>query len=65
MILLAKKESICSPSLTRPLSLIDSFLKVSERLFLSRFRDVLYRRGLLSDNQSGFREGFRLQTRLL
>ena len=65
MILLAKKESICLPSLTRPISLIHSFLKVSERLFLSRFRDVLYRRGLLPDNQSGFREGFRLQTRLL
>ena len=65
MTLSAKKESICLPSLTRPISLIDSFLKVSERLFLSRFRDVLYRRGLLPDNQSGFREGFRLQTRLL
>lgn len=65
MILLAKKEAICSPSSTRPISLIDSFLKVGERLFLSRFRDVLFRRGLLPDNQSGFREGFRLQTRLL
>lgn len=65
MILLAKQESICPPSLTRPISLIDSFLKVIERLFLSRFRDVLFRRGLLPDNQSGFRDGFRLQTRLL
>ncbi|CAF5093035.1 unnamed protein product, partial [Rotaria magnacalcarata] len=27
MVLLAKKEPICSPSLTRPISLIDSFLK--------------------------------------
>ena len=58
MILLAKKESICLPSLTRPISLIDSFLKVSEKLFLSRFCDVLYRRDLLLDNQSEFREGF-------
>ena len=65
MVILAKKESICPPSLTRPISLIDSFLKVGERLFLTRFRDVLYRRGLLPDNQSGFRDGFRLQTRLL
>jgi len=65
MILLAKKEAICSPSLTRPISLIDSFLKIGERLFLSRFRNVLFRRGLLPDNQSGFRDGFRLQTRLL
>ena len=30
MILLAKKESICLPSLTRPISLIDSFLKVKD-----------------------------------
>ncbi|CAF4179157.1 unnamed protein product, partial [Adineta steineri] len=65
MILIAKKESICSPALTRPISLIDSFLKIGERLFLNRFRDVLLRRGLLPDNQSGFRDGFRLQTRLL
>jgi hypothetical protein len=65
VILLAKKESICLPSLTRPISLIDSILKVGERLFLTRFRDVLLRRGLLPDNQSGFRDGFRLQTRLL
>jgi hypothetical protein len=65
MVLLAKKEAICPPSSTRPISLIDSFLKIGERLFLTRFRDVLFRRGLLPDNQSGFREGFRLQTRLL
>jgi hypothetical protein len=42
-----------------------AILKVGERLFLTRFRDVLLRRGLLPDNQSGFRDGFRLQTRLL
>jgi hypothetical protein len=65
IILLAKKESICPPSLTRPISLLDSFQKVGEKLFLTRFRDLLSRRGLLPDNQSGFREGFRLQTRLL
>ena len=65
IVLLAKKESICSPSLTRPISLIDSFQKVGEKLFLTRFRDLLSRRGLIADNQSGFREGFRLQTRLL
>jgi len=65
ILLLAKKESICLPSLTRPISLLDSFQKVGEKLFLSRFRDVLNRRGLLPNNQSGFREKFRLQTRLL
>ncbi|CAF1573779.1 unnamed protein product [Rotaria magnacalcarata] len=65
MILLAKKDSICSPSLTRPISLLDSFQKIGEKLFLTRFRDLLARRGLLPDSQSGFREHFRLQTRLL
>ncbi|CAF2066750.1 unnamed protein product [Rotaria magnacalcarata] len=50
MVLLAKKEPICSPSLTRPISLIDSFLKVCEKLFVSRIRDVLFRRGLLPDD---------------
>ena len=64
MILLAKKDSICSPSLTRPISLLDSFQKLDEKL-LTRFRDLLFRRGLLLDNQSGFRERFRLQTHLL
>ncbi|CAF2262242.1 unnamed protein product [Rotaria magnacalcarata] len=62
MILLAKKDSICLPSLTRPISLLDSFQKIGEKLFLTRFRDLLYRRGLLPDSQSGFRERFRLQT---
>ncbi|CAF4402587.1 unnamed protein product, partial [Rotaria sp. Silwood2] len=65
MILLAKKDSICPPSLTRPISLLDSFQKIGEKLFLTRFRDLLFRRGLLPDSQSGFRERFRLQTRLL
>ncbi|CAF1525178.1 unnamed protein product [Rotaria magnacalcarata] len=65
IILLAKKESICSPSATRPISLLDVFQKVGEKLFLTRFQDVLYRRGLLPDNQSGFRDNFRLQTRVI
>ncbi|CAF1246698.1 unnamed protein product [Rotaria sordida] len=65
MILLAKKDSICPPSLTRPISLPDSFQKIGEKLFLTRFRDLLFRRDLLPDNQSSFRERFRLQTRLL
>mgnify|MGYP001093691166 FL=1 len=65
MILIAKKDAICPPSLTRPISLIDSFLKVCENLFLSRFPNILVQRVLLPDIQSGFREKFRLQTRLL
>ena len=65
IVILAKKEAICPPSETRPIALLDVFLKVIERLFTNRFRDLLNRRGLLPDSQSGFRPGFRLQTRVL
>jgi hypothetical protein len=40
-------------------------LKINERLFTDRFREILERRGILPDTQSGFRPGFRLQTRVL
>ncbi|CAF4597479.1 unnamed protein product, partial [Rotaria sp. Silwood2] len=65
MVLLAKKNAVCTPDQTRPISLLDSFLKVQERLFLTRFMQVLKNRGILPDNQSGFRAGYRLQTRVL
>jgi hypothetical protein len=65
MKLLAKKESICSVIETRPISLLDIFLKVLERLLLSGFKRVLENRGLLHDSQSGFRSNFRLQSRVL
>ena len=65
VILLAKKESVCSPSSTRPISLVDCFQKICEKLFLSRFRSVLFQRGILPECQPGFRERFRLQTRVL
>ncbi|CAF4467744.1 unnamed protein product [Rotaria socialis] len=60
-----KNESICDVTTTRPISLLDVFLKVDEKLFLTRFNDLLKRRGILPDTQSGFRPGFRLQTCLL
>ena len=65
MILLAKKDAICTPDQTRRISLLDSFLKVQEKLFTNRFVHVLKNRGILPDNQSGFRAGYRLQTRVL
>ncbi|CAF2020372.1 unnamed protein product [Rotaria magnacalcarata] len=65
ILLLAKKESICEVSATRPISLLDVFLKINEKLFLTRFSNVLARRSLLPDTQSGFRAKFRLQTRVL
>ncbi|CAF3066271.1 unnamed protein product [Rotaria socialis] len=65
MIFLAKKNAVCSPDQTRPISLLDSFLKVQEKLFHNRFLKILNDHGILPDNQSGFRAGFRLQTRVL
>ena len=65
IILLAKKNAICTPIETRPISLLDSFMKVQEKLFINRFNQVLKDRGILPDNQSGFRSGHRLQTRVL
>jgi Reverse transcriptase (RNA-dependent DNA polymerase) len=65
MILLAKNNSICTVDQTRPISLLDSFLKIQEKLFQVRFAKLLIMRGILPDNQSGFRASFRLQTRVL
>jgi hypothetical protein len=65
MKLLAKKDAICSVTDTRPISLLDIFLKILEKLFLSRFQCVLKNRGLIHDSQSGFRSNFRLQSRVL
>ncbi|CAM4962520.1 unnamed protein product [Rotaria socialis] len=65
MAILAKKEPICTPDATRPISLLDCHLKVIEKLFLSSFLKVLNDRGLLPDNQSGFRANHRLQSRFL
>ncbi|CAF4969284.1 unnamed protein product, partial [Rotaria sp. Silwood1] len=63
MILIAKKDAICGPNQTRPISLFDSFLKIQERLFLNRFVQVLKDIAVLPDNQSGFGAEYRLQTR--
>lgn len=65
IVLLAKKEHICEPSDTRPISLLDTFQKIGEKLFLSRYKKVLDRLGVLPNSQSGFRESHRLQTRVL
>ncbi|CAF3188277.1 unnamed protein product [Rotaria socialis] len=40
IILLPKKDAICPPDQTRPISLIDSFLKIQERLYLNRFMEI-------------------------
>ena len=64
MKLLAKKDPICPVSDIRPISLLDTFLKVFEKLFLVRFQKILENRGLLHDSQSGFRPNVRLQSRV-
>jgi hypothetical protein len=43
MILLTNKEAIYPPSATRPISLLDSFRKVGEKIFLSCFCDLCQR----------------------
>ena len=62
---LAKKDAIYTPDLTRPISLLDSFLKVQERLYLNRLLQVLKDHVSLPDSHSGFRYGRRLHTRVL
>ena len=51
LLLLTNKESICLPSATRPISLLDIFLKIDEKLFLTRFRNIINKRGILPDTQ--------------
>jgi hypothetical protein len=64
-VVLAKREAICTPDQTRPVLLLDVFLKVQERLFLNHFLRFLKNRDILPDTQSGFMAGYRLQTRVL
>ena len=65
MKLLAKNETVCRVKDTRPISLLDIFLKLLEKLFLRRFQSALDRRRILHESQSGFRSNFRLQSRVL
>ena len=51
--------------LRAPISLLDSFLKVQERLYLNRLLQVLKDHASLPDSHSGFRYGRRLHTRVL
>ncbi|CAF4661061.1 unnamed protein product, partial [Rotaria sp. Silwood2] len=52
MWLLAKKESVCLHDSTRPISLLNTFLKIDEKLFLTRFQDLLHRRDQISSLMS-------------
>lgn len=65
MILLVKKDSFWTQATTRSISLLDVFDKIAEKLFVNHFREILTRKGNLSESQTGFRESFRLQNRLL
>jgi hypothetical protein len=61
MKLISKEDSVCKVKDTRPISLLDIFLK----LFLRRFQSVLNTRGILHDSQSGFRSNLTLKSRVL
>jgi hypothetical protein len=50
MKLLAKKDSICSVKDTRPISLLDTLLRVLERLMLTHFQRIVVNRGILHDS---------------
>ena len=65
MKLLAEKDSIFAIGDTRPILLLDIFLKIWERLFLVRFQQVLANRGIFGASQSGFRPNFRLRSGVL
>lgn len=65
ILLLAKKNHICEVNQTRAISLLDTFQKIGEKLFLTRFREALRGKGILPNNQSGFRPKHRLQSRVL
>ena len=50
---------------TRPISLLDAFFKVQNRLFHNRFLRVLQNQELIPAKQFGFRARLRLQIRVL
>jgi Reverse transcriptase (RNA-dependent DNA polymerase)/Endonuclease-reverse transcriptase len=66
MILLSKtKTSIVDLNDTRPISLLPCFSKVYEKLFLVHFRQWISDNGILPDEQTGFRPGHNMATRIV
>ncbi|CAF4297312.1 unnamed protein product, partial [Adineta steineri] len=66
MILLSKtKTSIVDINDTRPISLLPCFSKLYEKLFLVLFRQWISDNGFLPDEQTGFRPGHNMSTRIV
>lgn len=53
MKLLPKRDAICNVNDTRPISLLDTFLKILERLMLNRLQKIIEQRGNLNDSHEG------------
>lgn len=65
MILLSKSKSKTTPvDETRPISLLPSFSKLYEKCFLIHLRQWIADRGLLPDEQTGFRPGHNMSVRI-
>ncbi|CAF3779274.1 unnamed protein product [Rotaria socialis] len=66
MILLSKtKTSIVHINDTRPISLLPCFSKLYEKLFLTHFHQWIMDNGILPEEQTGFRPGHNMFTRIL
>lgn len=66
IILLSKANSTTvDPNDTRPISLLPSFAKIYEKLFLTHFRTWITENNILPEEQSGFRPGHNMGTRIV
>jgi hypothetical protein len=66
MILLSKtKTSIADLNDTRPISLLPCFSKLNEKIFLKHFCKWISDAGILPEEQSGFRSGHNMSTRIV
>ncbi|CAM4835513.1 unnamed protein product [Rotaria magnacalcarata] len=66
IILLSKtKSSIVDINDTRPISLLPCFSKLYEKIFLRHFHQWITDTGILPEEQTGFREGHNMSTRIV
>ena len=66
IILLSKsKSTITDPNDTRPISLLSCFSKLYEKLFMIHLLNWIDINGILPEEQSGFRQGHNMSTRII
>lgn len=66
MILLSKTKSpLVEMNDTRPISLLPCFSKLFEKLFLVHLRQWIHENGILPEEQTGFRQGHNMSTRIV